>query len=127
MEKKIICGIYKITSPSGRVYIGESSDIYERWMSYKRLDCKGQIRLFNSFKKHDMHAHTFEIIEECLFDDLLCRERFWQDEFNVLSRKGMNCKLTQCGDKKGVHSEETKKKISEGVRKVDCQRIRLKG
>ena len=28
-------GIYKITSPTGRIYIGQSVDIYYRWNDYK--------------------------------------------------------------------------------------------
>lgn len=28
-------GIYKITSPSNRIYIGQSIDIEARWKSYK--------------------------------------------------------------------------------------------
>jgi predicted GIY-YIG superfamily endonuclease len=29
-------GIYKITSPSGKVYIGQSWDIYDRWKKHKQ-------------------------------------------------------------------------------------------
>ena len=31
MFKEIICGIYKITSPSGKIYIGESENIQKNW------------------------------------------------------------------------------------------------
>lgn len=30
------CGIYKITSPSGRVYVGQSVDIERRFAEYRR-------------------------------------------------------------------------------------------
>lgn len=30
MDKIIICGIYKITSPSGKIYIGQSRDVEKR-------------------------------------------------------------------------------------------------
>jgi len=33
-------GIYKITSPSNKVYIGQSINIEKRFKSYKRYDCK---------------------------------------------------------------------------------------
>jgi hypothetical protein len=33
-----ICGIYKITSPSGKVYIGQSVDIKRRFTTYKILN-----------------------------------------------------------------------------------------
>jgi len=35
MEK--ICGIYKITSPTKRIYIGQSKDVFLRWKEYKIL------------------------------------------------------------------------------------------
>ena len=59
----VICGIYKITSPNGSIYIGLSSDIYYRIHScYKLLSCKEQKRIYNSLKKHGVENHTFEII-----------------------------------------------------------------
>lgn len=115
MKKKIICGIYKITSPSGRVYIGETVDVEDRWKEYRRLDCKAQRKLYNSFLKYGTDAHIFEIVEECLFEDLLCRERHYQDFYDVLNG-GLNLKLSSCGDSKSVHSEETRKKIGDAQR-----------
>lgn len=38
-------GIYKIKSPSNRIYIGQSWDIDKRLNYYKRLLCKSQIKL----------------------------------------------------------------------------------
>lgn len=115
MKKKIICGIYKITSPSGRVYIGESIDIKDRWREYKRLDCKNQVKLYNSLLKYGVDAHIFNIVEECSFEDLLCRERYYQDFYDVLNG-GLNLKLSSCGDNKSVHSEETRKRIGDAQR-----------
>ena len=60
-------GIYKITSPSGRVYIGQSVNIEKRFLSYsKLLRCKTQIKLFRSFLKYGVINHIFETIEEDL-------------------------------------------------------------
>jgi len=61
------CGIYKITSPSGRVYIGQSVDILHRFKTYVKMYVKNekQVKLFRSFTKHGVENHTFEIIEEC--------------------------------------------------------------
>ena len=98
-KKEIICGIYKITSPSGRVYIGQSEDISKRWGNYKNVNKSnvGQVKLANSFKKYGTKAHTFEIIEQCNFEDLDCRERYWQDFYDA-TNTGLNCVLTSCGD-----------------------------
>jgi group I intron endonuclease len=112
MGRPKICGIYKITSPSGKVYIGESVDINKRFKNYNNLRCKSQTILYRSFLKYTPENHIFEIIEECLEESLKCRERYWQDFYDVINpAKGLNCKLTSCGDKKLVHSEETRKKF----------------
>lgn len=106
MKREIICGIYKITSPTGRVYIGESKNIYKRWDNYKKSNqTKSQPRVHHSLNKYSYENHTFEIVEECDFEDLMCRERYWQDFYNVLGEMGLNCKLTNCGEVKGVLSE----------------------
>ena len=110
MEKEKICGIYKITSPSGKVYIGESKDIEQRKKSYKNVGkgIKNQRRLYNSILKHGWEAHIFEIIEECVYEELLCKERYWQDFYDVTGENGLNCKLTTCGEQKAEISQETK-------------------
>ena len=105
-------GIYKITSPSGRIYIGQSVDIERRFKRYNILRCKGQIRLFNSLFKYGVESHTFEIIEECDIELLNERERYYQDLYDVLSDKGLNCRLTQVNDKSGKVCDETRLKMS---------------
>ena len=69
MCKEVICGIYKIISPSGKIYIGESENIPNRIYYYKIVSCKKQRRLYNSIKKYGWENHIFEIIEECDFVD----------------------------------------------------------
>ena len=105
-----ICGIYKITSPNGKIYIGESSDINTRKYYYKIVSCHKQVKLYNSLKKYGWDAHNFEIVEECEFDELLCRERYWQDFYDVLN-VGLNCELTNCGGQKRILSQESRDKI----------------
>jgi group I intron endonuclease len=100
-------GIYKITSPSGKIYIGQSTRLEERKKSYKRLECTGQTRLYRSLLKYSFSEHIFEIIEECTIGDLNIRERYWQDYYGVLSKKGLNCKLTGTNDQSGKLSIES--------------------
>jgi len=57
-------GIYKITSPSGKIYIGSSINIDKRIKYYSSGNCKGQIRLFNSIVKYGWNNHILEILEE---------------------------------------------------------------
>ena len=120
MKKEKICGIYKITSPTGKVYIGESSNINRRVKNYQVHRCKAQIKLYSSLEKYGWENHIFEVIEECAFEDLFCRERYWQDFHEVLGEKGMNLKLTEYGEKKLIYSEETLKKMSNAKKGEKC-------
>jgi hypothetical protein len=79
MDKKI--GIYKITNPQGKIYIGQSNDIYHRFYSYKKLNCKGQIKLYNSLLKYGVDDHQFEIIEECLSEQLDEKEKQYKTDY----------------------------------------------
>lgn len=111
----IMIGIYKITSPTGRIYIGQSIDIIKRFNGYRLVKCKAQTRLYNSFNKYGYDNHKFEVIEECEVEKLNERERYWQEYYNVLGKKGLNCRITKDSDKSGYMSEETKKKMIESM------------
>lgn len=105
-------GIYKITSPTNKIYIGQSLDIEKRFVNYKGLFCKQQTKLYNSLLKYGVDNHKFEILEECSVDLLNERERYYQDYYNVLSVNGLNCWLTKTNDKSGLLSNEIKQKMS---------------
>jgi len=125
-EKRIICGIYKITSPSGRVYIGQAVNIKKRLARYKALDCQEQTKLHRSFVKYGFDAHIFEVIEECVFDDLNCRERHWQDYYDVLNG-GLNLTLIDCGEVKKEVSDETREKLRQlGYKRVQTDETKEK-
>lgn len=104
-EKK--CGIYKITSPTNRIYIGQSVNIKKRFIEYRCLNCKKQPGLFNSLTKHGVENHIFEIIEECPKELLNERERYWQDYYKVIIN-GLNCVLTEVNELPFVISENTR-------------------
>jgi group I intron endonuclease len=104
-------GIYKITSPTGRVYIGQSIDLEARQKIYARKGCKNQVRLYASLVKYGFSKHIFEVVEECKVEELNVRERHWQDIYDVLSENGLNCKLQSTQEAKAVHSQNTVDKI----------------
>lgn len=106
-------GIYKITNPSGKIYIGQSTNIKERFKKYSKLGNKRQIKLYNSFQKHGINNHQFEIIEECSEDKLDEREIYWGNYYNVLGEDGLNLRL---GNGRGSCSENTKNKISNSLK-----------
>lgn len=105
-------GIYKITSPTGKVYIGQSINIERRFMTYNRSKFIEQPRLYNSFFKHGVINHKFEIICECSIYELNEKERYYQDLYYVLGNKGLNCVLTKSFGRHVVVSQETRLKIS---------------
>lgn len=110
------CGIYKITSPTGKIYIGQSANIRNRKRHYKNLGCKKQRRLYHSLEKYGFENHQFDIIEYCLVEDLNCSERFWQDEFDVIGQNGLNCILQECGEKRKIWSDEMRKNHSDSMK-----------
>lgn len=105
-------GIYKITSPTGKVYIGQSVNVEKRLKDYKALKCKKQPRIYKSFLKYGYDKHKVEVVEECSISELNDRERYYQEFFNCIGKNGLNCMLTFSSDKSGTHSKETRDKIS---------------
>jgi group I intron endonuclease len=113
-------GIYKITNPKGKIYIGQSIDIERRLKEYKNIKCLSQRKLRNSIIKYGWENHIVEVIEECSIENLNTIERYWQDYFNVLQH-GLNCRLTQTHDKSGKDSISTKNKKSNSLKKCIIQ------
>lgn len=110
------CGIYKITNPKGKIYIGQSINIEKRIESYKKLSGgKNQRKLYNSLLKYSPKNHFFEIIELCDRKLLNKRERYWQDFYDTL-KTGLNLLLTDDSLNPQVFSEESKKKIKQSLK-----------
>ena len=108
-------GIYKITSPSGRVYIGQSINIERRFRYYKSIACKEQIKIYNSLLKYGVNAHIFEVLELCETEELNNRERHYQDLYDSVAN-GLNLLYVKSEHFNGGHSEESKKKISDSLK-----------
>jgi len=124
-KKQVIIGIYKITSPTGRMYIGQSIEIRERWLSYFRLDLQvtKQPKLYRSFLKYGVKNHQFEIIEECPEEYLDELETWWKLYYNSVEN-GLNCSYWDCtpvlrGQKR---SYETIIKISKTLKSLNRKR-----
>lgn len=103
-------GIYKITSPNNRVYIGQSKNLEERLRYYSINSSKAQVLLHRSFKKYGIKNHKFEIVEQCTIEELNNRERYWQEYYNVLEG-GLNCHLVKTDELPRIMSDEYKNKI----------------
>lgn len=81
-------GIYKITNPKGKNYIGSTIDLKRREKEYKNLKCKNQTLIYNSLKKYGWENHTFEIVEECDLEQLNEKEIYWTIYYNAFSESG---------------------------------------
>ena len=86
-------GIYKIQNLiNGKVYIGQSVDIKERWSEHKQVVNKKQLTqsdkkrlqypLYLALKKYGIENFKFSIIEECSRDQLDQREKFWIKQYH---------------------------------------------
>jgi group I intron endonuclease len=106
-------GIYKIISPKGKIYVGQSTNIRNRKYFYETSNCKGQPKLLNSLKKYGWELHKFEILEECDLNMLDEREIYFKNLYlkQYGWEKMLFCQLID--GKGGYKSEETKKKMSE--------------
>lgn len=106
--------IYKITNPSGKVYIGQSWDWSMRIAFYRTGNCKTQIGVYSSLKKYGYDNHKFEIICE-LPEDV---EQKVLDSYEVLYWQFYkDCKVLMLNCREpgrgGKLSEEAKQKLSE--------------
>jgi group I intron endonuclease len=104
-------GIYSLTNPQGKIYVGQTSNFNLRLRSYYNNyeHIKEQRKLYYSFKKYGIENHKFLILEYCDLKDLDEREYYWGEKLNVLGDNGLVCRL---GHGNGRLSDETKKLIS---------------
>jgi len=116
MEKIKKTGIYKILSPNGRIYIGQSIDIEKRWDIHKGLYSNDDTKLIRSFKKYGVNNHKFEIIEECSKEFLNIKEKYWVNFYNSI-KEGLN--IEEGGNGKSM-SDKTKQKISKAKTNHEC-------
>lgn len=110
-----IVGIYKITSPNNKVYIGQSWNILNRWSDHKSLRVyknKALTRIFNSLRKYGVDNHIFEIAHELPYDvkqEVLDRyEQFYIDQYRDCGFEMLNLKE---GGSKGKHCQESIEKM----------------
>jgi group I intron endonuclease len=101
-------GIYYITNPEGKLYIGSTTNFERRQRDYKNGKCKKQRKLFNSIWKYGWKNHEFV--------EWICTDNLQQIEQNMLCL--MKPELNVC-EKAGLppHKTDNWKKAVE-ARKV---------
>jgi len=107
-----IVGIYKIVSPTGKIYIGQSWDIHSRFKQHKR-ERRPIIVLNRSIIKYGHKSHTFSIVHMLPFDTtqkvLDTYEQLYIDAYKSLGFHMLNMK--DAGST-GKMSSDAKKRMS---------------
>ena len=81
-------GIYKIQNLiNQQVYIGQSKNIPKRWQKHKSVafndkDSSYDLPLYRAIRKYGLENFSFEIIENCLCEELDEKEKFWIQKYN---------------------------------------------
>jgi hypothetical protein len=113
--------IYKITSPSGKVYVGQTVQTFK-----ERIKCHKKVSSNCTLLKRAISKYgdemVYEIIEEVPHGLLDERETYWIKELNSLAPNGYNCS-TGGNDKKEL-SQVLKDKIRDSV---NAQKIEKDG
>lgn len=129
------CGVYKITNPEGKVYIGQTINSKKRFNKYKNKSCKYQIKLYNSLNKYGYENHKIEWLVVC--DNLLLLNKL-ETYFIILYNscdEGLNCNY---GGNNKTTPLEIRKKLSDiakqrlgkrnhnfGVKKTDDIKLKI--
>jgi group I intron endonuclease len=89
-------GIYKITNLiNGKVYIGQSIDIKQRWFKHKSAafniaDKNYEYPLYRAIRKYGLDNFLFEVLEECSKDELCEKEKFYIAKYHAHGKCGYN-------------------------------------
>lgn len=127
----LIGNIYKLTSPSGRCYIGQTIHLDRRIKSYRRLNCKEQHKLYNAIIKYGFDNMKLDVLFQYNSTDrsklnilLDAMEKFCIKKYDSV-HSGYNIRFGGTGGKcteetlekmrfaQSNRSEETKRKMSE--------------
>lgn len=126
-----LTGIYKYTNRSnGKIYVGRSTNIVRR--KWEHLHAPSPYSYFDqTIVKIGEDKFDFEIVEECLEEQLKDREKYWIKYYNccVLDNKEGGYNLTHGGEE--YRSEEnpwaklTVKQVEEIINKLINSKISI--
>ena len=106
--------IYKIKSPSNKVYIGKTYNLRKRINGHKSHSKKGfKHILYNSIRKYGWDLHKLEVIEEIADELMNEREMYWIKEFNTYylnNSQGMNMTLGGDGQRSSWMKDTKRRK-----------------
>lgn len=105
--------IYTILSPSGKVYVGQTTNLPVRLKKYRNLNCVAQAKLYASFVKYSWKEHSFKVRLVLADNTLQLTIDFWEQYLMDCYRsQGVELLNIREGGSRGRHSKETKLKNS---------------
>ena len=106
--------IYKITSPSGRSYIGQTRDFIKRMRSHQQPSSNCTL-LRRSVDKYGWGAMDIKVLSLCEIYEADDCERHFIKKHNTFAPEGMNC--TTDSRRYTQLRASTKQKISDSMKK----------
>jgi len=109
-------GVYKIVSPTGRIYIGQTNNIKRRIIEHRYNSKRLNTKLYSSIKKYGLDNHNISMI---FYSDVQ-HERDAMEMFYISYYKSIDLGLnhmisdTPCGAMKG---KKHTKEVVDGIKK----------
>ena len=110
------CGIYKIENlKNNKIYIGSSVNLKNReyqhfWLLKKNIHYNNYLQ--NSYNKYGKNNFSFDIIEVCLFDELIEKENFYIKKYDS-NNSIFGYNLSTVNEfRRNTYNEEVKTKLS---------------
>lgn len=115
-------GVYMIKNMiNNKLYIGSSKNISKRWIGHiNMLNNKKHKNnyLCNAWYKYGENNFEFSVIEYVKLDNLIAREQYYIDYYNVCDRNNGYNLTPKAGSNLGWKpSEKTRKRMSESAKK----------
>ena len=114
-------GIYKIENKiNGKVYIGQSQNIFKRWSVHGNINKAGNCKMAiaKAITKYGVENFKFEILELCTKEELNIKEIYWVSVYDSY-KKGYNS--TTGGD---APDEVAFSKLTKGTVKTLLQELK---
>lgn len=122
MAREKLCGIYRIRNLiNNKSYIGQSIDIYDRWVFHKWELNNGKHKnqhLLRSWLKYGSDNFEFTIVEECDENKLNEREIYWINYYDAYCN-GYNQTKGGDGCSGKIWTDEEREKISRAILQID--------
>lgn len=119
MKRQKLCGIYKIENMiNGKIYIGQSVDIYKRWADHiSSLNKQTHINrhLQNAWNKYGNENFKFEIIKLCAKEKLNIEEMRSIKAYNSFGENGYNLTLGGEGNRGWIMPDNVRLSHSKAV------------